>query len=86
MRRPHLSKTPSTKECVAYVEALTRWIGPGFHPDTCFREYVDGDGKKILTAATCRELEEDLGRARDGLRQAGIEIYAVALPVQRLLI
>jgi hypothetical protein len=65
---------------------MVRYIGPGFHPDSDFCDYVSEDGKRLFTAAQCKAFERDLRRSWVALESAGIEIYAVALPVQRRLL
>ncbi len=84
--QPALCEMPSTPECAQYVRRLTRWIGPGFHPDTRFRDYTRDDGERCFDARTCAALEVDFARAWDTLNRAGIEIYRVALPVQQRML
>ena len=84
--RPLLPKSPTNRDCIRHVQRLVRWIGPGFHPDTEFQEYVDEEGERLFDCATCAALEADLSRAWATLDAAGIGIYAVAAPVQRRML
>ena len=67
----------------AWVRRLVRLMGAGFHPDTPFDEYRTPDGARSFTPSECALLEQGLATAWDILDRAGIEIYAVAEPVQR---
>ncbi len=86
MERPHLSDSPGLGEVIRFVEDLTRWIGPGFHPDTDMADYVTDAGEQSFSATVANGLNRDLCQARDTLEAASIDICAIALPVQRSLL
>ena len=73
-------------EAAAWVRQLVRLIGAGFHPDHCFDEYVRGDGTRLFSWAECGTLAMGLNRTWAILDRAGIDLYGVALPVQRRLL
>jgi hypothetical protein len=74
-------------EAASYVRRLVRFIGPGFHPDEPFENYVSGDaGRKSFTSRDCRRLRSGLMRAWRILDAAGVEIYSVGLKEQRRLL
>ena len=74
----------SPADAVAYVRKLVRAIGPGFHPDERFANYVTvKDGMPVFTADECLRLETALRRAWRILDSAGVDIYAVGLREQR---
>ena len=84
--QPTLSSAPSLAECRTFVRRLTRWVGPGFHPDTPFREYALPDGARGFDRKTCQLLENSLSRATKVLDYAGVDVCAVAIPIQRRLL
>jgi hypothetical protein len=86
MRAPTLGTSPTLNDAKRFVRVLTRWIGPGFHPDTDMSDYLAGDGTKTFTASQSASLNCDLDRARTVLDDAAIDICSVALPVQRRIL
>ena len=81
-----LPESPTFRESVAWMRELVRFVGPGFHPDTAFEDYVRPDGTGSFDAPTCTRLSGEMGRAWDCLSQHGVDVYRVALPVQRKLL
>lgn len=69
-----------------WVHRLVRLIGPGFHPDTPFSDYTDQGGMPLFASVERAMLEKGLAAACQTLNRAGIDVYAVALPVQRLML
>jgi hypothetical protein len=76
-----LPETPTVREAISWVRGLARYIGPGFHPDTPFCDYVQPDGKPSFTGEQCESLERELERAWKCLDAGGIDIYRVGLPM-----
>ena len=81
-----LSKNASPGQASRWVRRCVRFVGAGFHPDTPFSQYVRPDGSASFTNAESQILEIGLERAWTILENAGIEIYAVALAVQRRIL
>lgn len=82
-----LSTDASPAQASKWVHTLVRFVGPGFHPDTLFNEYVKvEDGSRSFTPAECLKLQQDLSQAWSILDCAGIDIYSVALPIQRQML
>ena len=80
---PVLPDKAAANDAVRYVRALVRWIGPGFHPDEDFHEYVNIEtGKHILGIDQATRLNRELDRAVDLLDRVGVEVYEVAIRVQ----
>lgn len=86
MQMPLLPSNPSVRDSSEYIRKLTRWVGAGFHPHTPFSEYVRPDGSRSFDSATCAKLQGDLAIAAATLDGAGIDVCAVALPVQRAIL
>ena len=81
-----LPEGATVKDAIRWVRNLVRFVGPGFHPDSSFCDYVTDDGVNSFTPKECRFLERELTHAWDVLDKAGVEIYRVALTVQRRLL
>jgi hypothetical protein len=65
---------------------LVGFLGPGFHPDSAFEDYVTVDGNPCFTRDEAATLEQGLACAWELLDKADIEIYRVALTVQRRML
>jgi len=50
---------------VCFVRWCVEVIGLGYHPDTLFSEYVDGDGQATFSAPEVARLEDLAERAFD---------------------
>jgi hypothetical protein len=85
-RKPTLPKSASATDCVRYVMRLTRWIGPGFHPDTRFCEYTNDNGEHTFAEPLCTTLEAELVQVRQKLDAAGIDICAPSFAVQKRIL
>jgi hypothetical protein len=72
----------TAKRC---IRELVRAIGPGFHPDTRFDEYVDSSGAALFAADMAARLDAGFELLLSTLESAGIDPCAVALPTQRRL-
>ncbi len=81
-----LAQGASVKDAIRWVRNLVRYIGPGFHPDSAFDDYVMDDGSACFTPEERGVLETGLAQAWGLLDEAGIEIYRVALTVQRRML
>lgn len=73
-------------EAARWIRELVRFVGPGFHPDTNFSEYVDWCGKRSFLAEEGSVLADRLAHAWSILDNAGISIYTVAFREQRRLL
>jgi hypothetical protein len=73
----------TAKRC---IKELARAVGPGFHPDTRFDEYVDSSGAAIFAADVAARLDDGFELLLATLDSAGIDPCEVALPVQRRLL
>lgn len=83
---PRLSHTANAEIAAEWVRDLVRFIGPGFHPDSRFSDYVTDHGRRCFTPKESRFPEGEMKLTCEILEQAGIEIYAVALPVQHQML
>jgi hypothetical protein len=81
-----IAQTATVKDAIRWVRSLVVFVGPGFHPDSSFRDYVTDDGVRSFSPAECCFLEEQQAKACGILDKAGVEIYRVALTVQRRLL
>ena len=77
---------PELPQAVAWVKDLVRFVGPGFHPDTPFEDYITHDGVPSFTPRQCILLKTGLQRAWGVLDAAQKDLYAVTFRVQRLLL
>jgi hypothetical protein len=79
-------KGASAVTAAAWLQRLVRYIGPGFHCDTRFKDYVTGDGAMCFTRAASRSLARGQVRVSKILGEAGIDEYSIALrEVRRML-
>ena len=84
--RPIFPVVLSVKSAVKYIRELTRWVGPGFHPDTDFYDYVRRDGQRSYSDQDADELNSELESAASMLEFHGFDPCSVGLPVQRKMI
>jgi len=83
---PVLSEKAGAKDAIVWLRAVTKWIGPGFHPDTRASDYVHGDsGEPLLTAAEAERLDKEMKRCATLLVAEGRDPCEVAIKVQRRL-
>ena len=81
LREPNLNDRPSRTEARVFVCALVRWVGPGFHPDTDFNDYVDCESDaRLFPKMQAARLNSNLDRAVAVLSQGGEDVYDVAAP------
>jgi hypothetical protein len=85
-RIPDLAHEATARDAIRWVRNLVRFIGPGFHPDSAFEDYVMDDGTLCFTPDQCVILERALAQAWKLLDEAGLEIYRIALTVQRRML
>lgn len=86
-REPDLEDKPSKTEAAAFVRALVRWVGPGFHPDTDFNDYVRGEtSARSYSKKQAARLNAKLDRAIAALSQGDEDVYEIAAPVQHDLL
>ncbi len=82
-----ISAGATPAEAARYVRKLVRFMGPGFHPDERFQDYVQiGTGEPVLTASECKQLDRGLAMAKRILEGAGMDVYAISLQVARRLL
>ena len=65
----HLSHDPviDTESAATFVAACVDQIGPGYHPDTPFAEYVDGAGGRLDRVEIGGFSRSNLGKTDEGL-------------------
>lgn len=86
-QKPILPTSPTVDDAKRHLRSLVRWVGPGFHPDTDFHDYVLTDtGERSYEPSAADALNADLNSAVRILEAAGIDPCAVAMPVQRRLL
>ena len=78
-----LPENATLVQAVRWLRRLVRYVGPGFHPDTSFHDYVRPDGSTSFTREDASTLEADLIRSFRIFSRAHAEIYAIALAAQR---
>lgn len=84
---PDLSEAPSATEAAAFVRELVRWIGPGFHPDTDFNDYVQHETKtRSYPQRQAERLNAGVDRAVAALNLCQEDVYDIAAPVQYTLL
>ena len=84
---PVLVEHASAKDVIVWLRALTKWIGPGFHPDTPASDYVRvDDGRPLFAPAEAARLDENLDRCFRLLDAEGRNPYDIAIKVQRRLL
>src|SRR5450432_1827674 len=84
---PVLPRTADANDAVRYVRGLVWWIGPGFHPDEDFHEYVNnGTGKHLFGIDQANRLNKELERAIGILNGVDVEVYDVAIRVQQRML
>jgi hypothetical protein len=80
----HLSHDPviDRESAGDFVATWVDQIGPGYHPDTPFAEYVDGAGGRLFAEKHAAELDSVTDAAFSFL---GDDLYDVAARYQRQL-
>jgi hypothetical protein len=86
LQEPLLPLSPSLADCKKYMRDLVQWIGPGFHPDSVFEDYVTPSLEHCFSSADAERLNALLEKAMTVLANAGIDPCEIALPVQRKLL
>jgi len=68
-RRPLMSELPlpvtDTATAIEFVRWCVKEIGPGYHPDTPFGDYVDVVGRPCFSAIEAKTLDAFIGAAFD---------------------
>jgi hypothetical protein len=65
---------------------LTEAIGPGFHPDTPFREYVDENRSPVFESSRSEALDRSLADVMAFLYDHDVDPHDEAGTVQRRLL
>jgi hypothetical protein len=84
--RPVFPVDLSVKSATKFIRELTRWVGPGFHPDTDFRDYVTNDGLRTYSDEDADTLNSELEAAASTLERQGIDPCEIGLPIQQRMI
>lgn len=86
-REPELSDTPNAAEAETFVRDLVQWVGPGFHPDTDFNDYVcSGTNARSYSKVQAARLNVALDRAVAALELCEEDVYDIAAAVQHALL
>lgn len=84
---PVLPKRARLRDCIQFLKDIARWIGPGFHPDTRFDDYVTTDGQRVIGPLfddeTAKRLQADFDEVYDTLVAEGLDPCEIAFPIQR---
>lgn len=84
---PTLDAPSTAKGAVIWLRHVTKWIGPGFHPDTPATDYIRLDNAiPLLTPIQAERLDRDLARCFRLLEGNGRTPYDVSIKVQRRLL
>jgi hypothetical protein len=86
INRPEFPAVLSVKSAAQYIRDLTRWVGPGFHPDTDFREYYFDTNMRSYTDIEADILNSELEIVRGFLELQNIDTCEIGLPIQRKLL
>ena len=87
LQEPNLVDTPSKTDVALFVRALVQWVGPGFHPDTDFNDYVKGETNvPSYSKKQASRLNAKLDRAIAVLSDGEEDVYDIAAPVQHALL
>lgn len=81
-----LQHPPATPvEAIRWLRDATRWIGPGFHPDTHGRDYVNDFGRSF-TDEQADWIDQGVQACFTLLQPTGRDPYEVGLRIQRRLL
>ncbi len=72
-----LARHASTMLAQSWLDLLIARIGPGFHFETDGTDYVDADGRPLLTPRSVANLGRGLSRARAVLGDERFEDYCL---------
>lgn len=78
-----LKSNPGLDDARFFVQQLVRLIGPGFHLDTKFEEYVDENGEILFGLEDAQTLNLDLVKAMDVFDKNEADGYSIGLDEQR---
>ena len=78
-----LKSNPGLDDARFFVQQLVRLIGPGFHLDTKFEEYVCENGENVFGLENAQALNLDLIKAMDVFDKNGADGYSIGLDEQR---
>lgn len=86
-REPFLADEPPRIAAEDLVRLLVYWVGPGFHPDTDFNQYVTAStGGRSFPPVQADRLNAKLEQAITVLSVGGQDVYDIAAPVQHALL
>ena len=67
------------QQAIEFLENIIKEVGPGFHPDTDFKDYIKKDPKDItFTEIEAEVLNEQINEVFEAL---GDEIYDISLDI-----
>jgi hypothetical protein len=75
-----LLRIDDAKSALSFARWCVDNVGPGFHPDTNFGDYIDAEGKPLFSASEARTLDRMLDAALSYSEDA---FYKVAARRQR---
>lgn len=82
---PVLTPNADSNDAIEWLQEVTEWIGPGFHPDTPAADYSRSDnGEPTFLPADATRLDFDLTACFKLL--GDIKPYDIAISVQRRLL
>lgn len=85
--RPKFPAGLTVKSAIRYLRDLARWVGPGFHPDTDFHDYINIDtGERSYTCKCANELKAELKAVLSLLEIHRIDPCRIGLTIQRMMI
>lgn len=79
-------ENPSVDSAKRCMTDLTETIGPGFHPDTPFSDYIDENWSPLFEVERSEYLDRALDEVMSILRYFEVDSYDVANEVQRRLL
>lgn len=81
-----LQLPPATPvEAIRWIRTATKWIGPGFHPDTRGRDYVNDQGRSF-TDEQADQLDHGVQACLEQLQPTKRDPYEVGLRIQRRML
>lgn len=83
---PKLPPESSAKDAVIWIRSITKWLGPGFHPDTPGDDYIRDHWSRTFTDAQAARYDQDMTHCFELLADEDRNPYDVAIKVQRRLL
>ena len=84
--KPDFSPVANLESAKVFLEGITRMIGPGFHPEEDFRNYVNPENIRCFTDEVADDLNRSMELVYSVMGEYGIDPCDVAHPIQMKMI